>query len=244
MLFLRPLVARQHGAPGWGRASSRHERLPVRPARALAACLAGRGQGGVPFSRCVHPRPFACAAAPAMQMAHTHPRACVRRPLRARARVAAKKAHPDLNKSDPNAAERFKRLTTAYSRALLESESSARREHAPSGGSSTSRSAPRESPRSRRGPAQPVDPRRYNVREWERAHYGMHQSTPTGDMRMSDMARQMQRQARASAARRQAPPRQTSFGALLVAAAAFTTVWTLVAKAAKSHVNPAPPRYK
>ena len=82
------------------------------------------------------------------------------------------------------------------------------------------------------------------MREWERAHYGMHQSTPTGDMRMSDMARQMQRQARASAARRQAPPRQTSFGALLVAVAAFTTVWTLVAKAAKSHVNPAPPRYK
>ena len=40
------------------------------------------------------------------------------------------------------------------------------------------------------------------------------------------------------------PPSTTPTSLDASSSAAFTTVWTLVAKAAKSHINPAPPRYK
>ena len=85
-----------------------------------------------------------------------------------------------------------------------------------------------------------MDPRRYNVREWEKAHYGMHGGTaPSGvSHRTSDMARQMQRKARAWRDNPRAPPRQATFGQLVVVVAAFTTVWTLVMKTAKSSYNP------
>lgn len=78
------------------------------------------------------------------------------------------------------------------------------------------------------------------MREWERAHYGMHGGTPVSnvDRRTSDMARQMQRKARAWRDNPRAPPRQATFGQLVVVVAAFTTVWTLVMKTAKSSYNP------
>ena len=83
------------------------------------------------------------------------------------------------------------------------------------------------------------------MREWECAHYGMHggSSTPVsglGDRRTSDMAREAQRKARAwrDNAKGRAPPRQATFGQLVFVAAAFTTVWMLVMKTAKSSYNP------
>lgn len=159
---------------------------------------------------------------------------------------AAKKTHPDLNKQDPHAAERFKGLTEAYTRALVKSNARGQN-YDPSGGASSSTTRPRSPrwearPRTRGETAstQHVDPRRYNVREWEKAHYGMHGgAAPTGvSHRTSDMARQMQRKARAWRENPRAPSRPATFGQLVVVVAAFTTVWTLVMKTAKSSYNP------
>ena len=164
----------------------------------------------------------------------------------------AKKSHPDLNKQDPQAAERFKGLTEAYTRTLAKSNS--RGQYDPGAGASSSTTGPRSPrwegrPRTRgAAPAsQHVDPRRYNVREWEKAHYGMHGgAAPSGvSHRTSDMARQMQRKARAWRENPRAPPRQTTLGQLAFAVAAFTTVWTLVLRTAQTYTpayNPTPPR--
>ena len=94
---------------------------------------------------------------------------------------AAKTHHPDVNASHPDASERFKRITAAYTSALLHSS---KRAEAAAGsayttGSSNSSSSGSagarmraNSPRARQGAS--VDGSRFNVREWETHHYGMH----------------------------------------------------------------------
>ena len=145
--------------------------------------------------------------------------------------VTAIKEHPDVNKDDPSATEKFKKLTAAYTRALLESD--AREKRAAAGGSSMPRSKPVrwDASQPSRSPPGQVDPRRYNVREWERMHYGMHERTMASERRMSDRARQMQRQARAWSQHKQSPPRpppRAPFGMFMASLAACATVWTLV----------------
>ena len=133
--------------------------------------------------------------------------------VKAAYRQLAKKHHPDVAPGDAASAERFKRITAAYTQALLISARQERGEQSSSSGAgstaSSSRTRPRynDTPRAARGP---VDPSRYNVREWERAHYGMHggeQQSQSAyvrnlarEMRSRQAAEQMQR-ARDSGAR-------------------------------------------
>lgn len=169
-------------------------------------------------------------------------------------RSLAKKMHPDLNKDDPQADEKFKRLTTAYTEALRESSrrpemGQTARDFA-SGMGSTSTSTgwaqgrtTRASWQSRQagsgqGAKPSVDPRRYNVEEWERAHYGMHGArtdrfATDAERRVSDRVRQMQRQAQAmnrqAAAARAAPSGgRNSLGWILGSFAAVAGIWTMV----------------
>ena len=166
-------------------------------------------------------------------------------------RSLAKKMHPDVNRDDPTAEEKFKRLTTAYTEALRESSrrpemGGAARDYASGMGRSSHQGrTTRASWESRQadsgaGPTPSVDPRRYNVEEWERAHYGMHGArtdryATNAERNVSDKVRQMRRQAQAmnrqAAAARAAPVGGgTSLGRILGAFAAVAGIWTLVFK--------------
>ena len=87
-----------------------------------------------------------------------------------------------MNPSNPDASERFKRITAAYTSALLHSSKRAEasassayasgRSNSSSGGGAAGARMRANSPRARQGA--PVDGSRFNVREWESNHYGMH----------------------------------------------------------------------
>ena len=157
---------------------------------------------------------------------------------------AAKERHPDLNKDDPFAAEKFKKLTAAYTTALREAGNREKGQPSDLGSDPhTGRpSTPTWENRARweAGAARAgkeVDPRRYNVKEWERAHYGMHDPrtgrfATTAERQMSDKVRQMARQAREmnaqSRARMARPHSNSGFGWFMASVAACTAVWTLV----------------
>lgn len=160
--------------------------------------------------------------------------------VKAAYRDLAKRHHPDVNPGDATASERFKRITAAYTQALL---ASAKRDREPQGAargaggsSSHSHSRARSPIRTASGP---VDPKRYNVREWEKSHYGMHggSAATEGFDQQSDMVRNLQRQewarrkaaAAAREARRAAGANTPSFAAWLVpSVVACATVWWLV----------------
>ena len=161
---------------------------------------------------------------------------------------AAKKHHPDLNPGDAAAAERFKRMTNAYTQALLISAKREREAASSSGGgASAARGASGggarftrtrygfSSPRTHGGP---VDPRHFNVREWDAAHYGIHGET--AEERQSQFVRNLYRQQRSRTSRASAAyqtyqasrARVSSGGGLAVVAlfAACASIWTAVYK--------------
>lgn len=157
--------------------------------------------------------------------------------------VTAKVQHPDVN-SAPGAGEAFKRLTAAYTQALLDSRRRTEEgeRQAASGPSGANRSwhgtatAAGATQRSQAGSS--VDPRLFNVRQWEAHHYGMHGAGPTDQHSwQSTYARKLHRQhqgqrraagAAASAARAASESRPSSFGQLLCSIALAGFVWTLV----------------
>ena len=163
-------------------------------------------------------------------------------------RELAKRHHPDVNGDDPAAAERFKSITSAYTKALLvrskrAKDSATASVHADRGtGTTTTREWPGNSPRAAHG--QSVDGSRFNVREWEQHHYGMHGGAaqrPDDRVRMHhaynvhNMARQRAREHARSVARQ---ARRASDGsrqrgpsgmAWCLCIAACATVWTGVA---------------
>ena len=108
--------------------------------------------------------------------------------VKANYRELAKKHHPDVNPNDPGAGERFKKITAAYSQALLQSSKRER-----FGAAQRSRDGVRGA---RVKPAEPVHPSRYNVREWESAHYGMHQTQSAFVRNLAREQRARQQQAR------------------------------------------------
>ena len=111
---------------------------------------------------------------------------------------AAKKHHPDVNPGDATAEARFKRMTSAYTQALLVSARRERMSESDAASSSQS-SGPRTRPRTAyatpRTTTGPVDPSRFNVREWDHAHYGL--KGATAEERQSEYIRNLHRQARA-----------------------------------------------
>ena len=114
-------------------------------------------------------------------------------------RSLAKKHHPDVNPGDAAAAERFKRMTSAYTQALL---ISAKREREPQGSTAGPSSSGQPRPRARTtygspraAAGQTVDEKRFNVREWESAHYGL--KGRTAEERQSQYVRNLYRQQRA-----------------------------------------------
>ena len=163
---------------------------------------------------------------------------------------AAKKHHPDVNPGDVVAAERFKRMTSSYTQALLLSaarERSAAERETPAGsrraapGGRTSRMS-YGSPRATTGP---VDERRFNVREWDRAHYGLHGAT--AEERQSQYIRDLNRQqrarpqsfagswARGGAQRRAGVAAASGGGAIaMMAIAACASVWSAVYQSERS----------
>jgi curved DNA-binding protein CbpA len=162
-------------------------------------------------------------------------------------RKLAKIHHPDVNPDDPTSEERFKAITSAYTQALLASSRRASEAESVRGGASSSSSSSASAARMR-GSASPraaygqkVDGSRYNVRDWEYHHYGMHGGTEQkhhADERVRatfvhNMARQRQRDAQSAA--RQA--RQASGGSrggptsalsLALSIAACATIWMSV----------------
>ena len=156
---------------------------------------------------------------------------------------AAKRHHPDVNEGSATAAEQFKRLTGAYTRALAESVRRERARHDVKRGKLDSARRAAAGASATRS-ARPVDPRQYNVREWEHAHYGMHRTaaaTGWGSQasRQSEYARHLHRQGlrakrasadagTASAAARRGPLPVRPFGWLIASVAVITGVWGLV----------------
>ena len=160
-------------------------------------------------------------------------------------RKLAKIHHPDVNPDDATAEERFKAITSAYTQALLASSRRASEPESVRGGASSSSSASAARMRGSASPraayGQKVDGSRYNVRDWEYHHYGMHGGTAQEhhvDERVRatyvhNMARQRQRDAQSAA--RQA--RQASGGSrggptsalsLALSIAACATIWMSV----------------
>ena len=125
--------------------------------------------------------------------------------------IAAKERHPDLNPEDPNAEEHFKKITGAYTKALLvssrrsaiASDSGPSAADASRAGYARTRTTWQPPPRTAQGP---VDSSKFNTREWERQHYGMHggtQQTHHADDRLRAMAMAARRSARQAQAREQ-----------------------------------------
>lgn len=156
--------------------------------------------------------------------------------IKAAYRELAKKHHPDVNPGDTSAVERFKRITAAYTQALLASAKRDREGGHTAAGSSSSSSRPQPA-YTTRSSSGPVDPKRYNVREWEKSHYGMHGGNGMGLDQQSQHVRNLQRQMRAQQkyaaaareARRAGGGGQVSLAYWLVTSvAACSLVWTMV----------------
>ena len=147
------------------------------------------------------------------------------------------------------AAEKFKRVTTAYTQALLLSTKREREPPAASSGptfrsgtgsSSGAARANRASYASPRATTGPVDGKRFNVREWESAHYGLHGAT--AEARQSQYVRNLYRQQRAqqqaSAAYAAAGGQRTggrgSAAMIMGTFAACVSVWTAVYRTNKA----------
>eukprot|EP00310_Coccolithus_braarudii_P006961 CAMPEP_0183362546 /NCGR_PEP_ID=MMETSP0164_2-20130417/70051_1 /TAXON_ID=221442 /ORGANISM="Coccolithus pelagicus ssp braarudi, Strain PLY182g" /LENGTH=160 /DNA_ID=CAMNT_0025537435 /DNA_START=265 /DNA_END=744 /DNA_ORIENTATION=- len=142
--------------------------------------------------------------------------------VKAAYRKLAKKHHPDVG-GGSTSEEAFKLITAAYTKAL---RASADREKMP-------REAPRHAAAntsSRRAPqaVHGATPHKsqFDVREWESAHYGMHEAAR--DSQQSLRARQLHRMhlhARAHAARQGKASKPQTFGVWLASAGALMTVW-------------------
>ncbi len=154
-------------------------------------------------------------------------------------RSLAKKHHPDVNPGQPGSADKFKRITAAYTQALL---TSSKREAAYSRGrTGADGSSPRTSSArpGRSGPARPVDPKHFDVPEWESAHYG---SGRTQSQFVRNVAREHRMRQAAEAARHAATGGgggSQSFGVVLAAAAAVAFVWSLVYKSSHKEIGAA-----
>ena len=146
-----------------------------------------------------------------------------------------------MNPGDASAAERFKRMTNAYSRALLisakrerEGPQAAAADQAKYRTRATAATSPRTSTW---GGSWREDSSRFNHREWDRAHYGLHGAT--AEARQSEYIRNLANAQRARAAaagqarvRRQQGRRMgsggSSFSLLLGSFIACCTVWRAV----------------
>ena len=172
----------------------------------------------------------------------------MRRPAFFRARAAAKKHHPDVNPNDAAAGEVFKKMTSAYTEALLISTKRAKEAEQQASSSNTYRAPPRSPRNTQRGGREwnspraasgPVDEKRFNVREWDKAHYGL--KGHTAEERQSEYIRNLYRQqqprgggssfygARSGARQRATPPHRHGAGsgtAIMALFVACGTVWT------------------
>jgi hypothetical protein len=169
----------------------------------------------------------------------------------ARAReYAAKKHHPDLNPGDVRAAERFKQMTNAYSQALL--AATKREKQGPKTSAADQaryrmRAAAAGSPRASTWGGSRNDSSRFDHREWDKAHYGLHGAT--AEARQSEYVRnlanaQRMRAAAAGAAR----ARRQQAGAKVRSGGSFTlflgsllacvTVWRAVYQSVPTNNNP------
>ena len=142
--------------------------------------------------------------------------------VKAAYRELAKKHHPDVNPNDDSASERFKRLTSAYTQALL---ASSKRERVWSGRSGQSATSGVRGGRQR--PAEPINPKRFNEREWMSAHYGAQtQSQYVRNLAREERAR---RQAGEAAMQwRKARAGGGSFWWVLAGVGVATAVWSAV----------------
>mmetsp|Transcript_17142 Transcript_17142/g.36293 ORF Transcript_17142/g.36293 Transcript_17142/m.36293 type:complete len:205 (-) Transcript_17142:292-906(-) len=156
-------------------------------------------------------------------------------------RDLAKRHHPDLNVAEASE-EKFKKITAAYTAALL--ESSRREKDAAEGKSGHAGGIPRTGTMRTRGTgpirsAGPLRKDQFDVREWERAHYGLHQEQSKahharqaqGEASQSARVRTMHRQhMHAQSARRAAfnPGSPKSFGWLLGYCTSLMVIWQLI----------------
>ena len=163
---------------------------------------------------------------------------------------AAKKHHPDLNPGDVRAAERFKHMTNAYSQALL--AATKREKQGPKTSAADQaryrmRAAAAGSPRASTWGGSRNDSSRFDHREWDKAHYGLHGAT--AEARQSEYVRnlanaQRMRAAAAGAAR----ARRQQAGAKVRSGGSFTlflgsllacvTVWRAVYQSVPTNNNP------
>mmetsp|Transcript_75554 Transcript_75554/g.125996 ORF Transcript_75554/g.125996 Transcript_75554/m.125996 type:complete len:199 (-) Transcript_75554:162-758(-) len=151
--------------------------------------------------------------------------------VKAAYRQLAKRYHPDISKG-ADAAEKFKLITAAYTQALV--QASKREEQRQKTASFSPRA--RESGSSLRARTGATPPKhQFDVREWERAHYGMHQRSRAQASRQSEHTRHLrraeqQRSAAASGAMftRVARTRATghSFLSLLAALGGLVTLYS------------------
>ena len=172
--------------------------------------------------------------------------------------------HPDVNPDNPQSAERFKRITSAYTSALLQTSRRAKLDadaKATAAAASGIRNAAygrefgrgaswRREGAPRAAPGASVDGRRFNVREWEFHHYGMHGGTEQEHdlfrnerMRAAqqtayvrNMARQQRARAQMAAAYRQARAERgprTGMG-LFLSVAACGAIWAGVFSSANA----------
>ena len=162
--------------------------------------------------------------------------------------LAAKAQHPDVNAA-PGAADAFKRLTAAYTQALLDNrqrdgqaERHAHRSASSSGGRSWYRGAAGSNGSEWSRPGGAVDPRLFNTRQWEAHHYGMHGAASHVTDRytwQSQYASKLYRQhrggrraaaesAHSAASTAAAHSKPSSLSALLCSVAFAGFVWTCV----------------
>ena len=140
--------------------------------------------------------------------------------------LSAKKHHPDLNQGDSSAAERFKRMTSAYSQALL---TASKRERQGPKASAADQARYRQrataATSSQRttsfGGVNRNDTSRFNHREWDKAHYGLHGAT--AEARQSEYIRNLANAQRMrAAAAGQARARRQQAGARVRTGGSFT----------------------
>ncbi|KAL1508543.1 hypothetical protein AB1Y20_004642 [Prymnesium parvum] len=160
-------------------------------------------------------------------------------------RSLALKHHPDLNKNNAAAAEKFNRINDAYNAAMQASVQEPWRQSTRGGGR-----APRPGARPPREPSGPIHRSRFNVHEWERMHYGMH-GGPGQERRDSEFLRHAWRQRGPSAARHTTGPghaggrahraaaqpaqRGGSLGGFLVTAFSVMAVWGMCFQSVQNH---------
>ena len=135
---------------------------------------------------------------------------------------AAKKHHPDLNPGDASAAERFKKMTSAYSQAIL---SASKRERDGPRASAADQDAYRKRAAAAASQKQTGfnrnDASRFNHREWDKAHYGLHGTT--AEARQSEYIRNLANAQRMrAAAAGQARARRQQAGSRVRTGGSFT----------------------